>query len=129
MKLLLDTQMLLWLAAGTLPNEAETLVLDVDNKLYFSSVSIWKICIDKSFGRDDFKVNSEALRSSLLDNRDQELSITSLHILSVNDPPQIHKNPFDRMPIAQPKTEGILLLTSDSDLREHTGPRIFVPKR
>ena len=128
MKLLLDTHMLLWAAAGTLPKEAETLVLDGGNTLYFSPVSIWEIGIKKNLGRSDFKVDPEVLRRGLLDNQYQELSITSVHALAVNDLPQLHKDPFDRMLLAQVKAEGISLLTSDSTLREYQGPVIFIPK-
>ena len=128
MKLLLDTHMLLWAAAGTLPKEAEEMVLDGDNALYFSPVSLWEIGIKKSLGRNDFKVDPEVLRRGLLDNQYQELPITGLHALAVNDLPQIHKDPFDRMLLAQAKAEGISLLTSDSILCEYPGPVIFIPK-
>lgn len=128
MKLLLDTHMLLWVAAGTLPKEAETLVVDGDNTLYFSPASIWEIGIKRSLGRSDFKVDPEVLRRGLLDNQYEELPITSLHALAVNDLPPLHKDPFDRMLLAQAKAEGISLLTSDSILREYPGPVMFIPK-
>ena len=119
MKLLLDTHMLLWAAAGTLPKEAETLVLDGDNTLYFSPASIWEIGIKKSLGRSDFKVDPEVLRRGLLDNQYQELPITSLHALAVNDLPHLHKDPFDRMLMEQAMAEGISLLSSDSIFYAH----------
>jgi PIN domain nuclease of toxin-antitoxin system len=128
MKLLLDTHILLWAAAGTLPKEAELLVVDGDNTLYFSPASIWEIGIKKSLGKSDFKVDPEVLRRGLLDNQYQELPITSLHTLAVNDLPPLHKDPFDRMLLAQAKAEGISLLTSDSILREYPGPVMFIPK-
>jgi PIN domain nuclease of toxin-antitoxin system len=126
MKLLRDTHMVLWAAAGTLPEDAEKMVMDGDNTLYFSPASIWEIGIKKSFGRSDFKVDPEILRRGLLDTHYQELPITSLHALAVNDLPLIHKDPFDRMLLAQAKAEGIALLTSDSLLREYPGPVIFI---
>lgn len=128
MKLLLDTHMLLWAAAGTLPGKAESLVGDVSNTLYFSSASIWEIGIKKSLGRSDFRVDPEVLRRGLLDNQYNELCITSLHALAVNDLPMRHKDPFDRMLLAQAKSEGISLLTSDSIMRGYPGPVLFVPK-
>lgn len=128
MKLLLDTRLLLWAAAGTLPKEAELLVVDGENTLYFSPASIWEIGIKKSLGRSDFKVDPEVLRRGLLDNQYQELPITSLHALAVNDLPLLHKDPFDRMLLAQAKAEGISLLTSDSILREYPGPVMLIPK-
>lgn len=128
MKLLLDTHMLLWAAAGTLPGRAESLVSDANNTLYFSSASIWEIGIKKSLGRNDFRVDPEVLRSGLLDNQYNELCITSLHALVASDLPLLHKDPFDRMLLAQAKSEGISLLTSDSIMREYPGPVLFVPK-
>lgn len=128
MKLLLDTHMLLWAAAGTLPKEAELLVVDGENTLFFSPASIWEIGIKKSLGRSDFKVDQEVLRRGLLDNQYQELPITSLHALMVNDLPPLHKDPFDRMLVAQAKAEGISLLTSDNMLREYPGPVMYIPK-
>ncbi len=128
MKLLLDTHMLLWAAAGTLPGKAESLLVDANNMLYFSSASIWEIGIKKSLGRSDFRVDPEVLRRGLLDNQYNELCITSLHALAVNDLPMLHKDPFDRMLLAQAKSEGISLLTSDSIMREYPGPVLFVPK-
>jgi len=126
MRLLLDTHMLLWAAAGTLPKKATEMVIDSDNTLYFSPASIWEIGIKKSLGRSDFKVDPEVLWRGLLDHQYQELPITSLHVLAVNDLPQIHKDPFDRILLAQAKTEGISFLTSDSIFCEYPGPVIFV---
>ncbi|MCL1916188.1 MAG: type II toxin-antitoxin system VapC family toxin [Desulfovibrionaceae bacterium] len=126
MKLLLDTHMLLWAAAGTLPQGAEKMVADGDNTLYFSPVSIWEIGIKKSLGRSDFVVNLEVFRRGLLDNQYHELPITSLHALAANELPQIHKDPFDRMLLGQAKAEGISLLTSDKALCGYPGPVIFI---
>lgn len=128
MNLLLDTHILLWAAAGNLPAEAEEMIADATNTLYFSPVSIWEVCIKRSLGRNDFKVDPDALRRGLLDNQYQELPITSLHALAVNDLPMLHKDPFDRMLLAQAKSEGIFLLTSDETLKEYAGPVAFVAK-
>jgi PIN domain nuclease of toxin-antitoxin system len=126
MKLLLDTHLLLWAGAGTLPAAAEALIVDTDNALYFSSASIWEIVIKKNLGRDDFKVDPEALYYGLLSNQYQELPVTSRYALMLKDLPAIHKDPFDRMLVAQAKSEGIVLVTSDSLLREYPGPIKFI---
>lgn len=128
MKLLLDTHMLLWAAAGTLPQAAESLVLDGGNTLYFSPVSLWEIGIKKGLGRSDFRVEPEVLRRGLLDSHYQELPITGLHALAVNDLPLLHKDPFDRMLLAQARSEGISLVTSDNALRQYPGPVIFMAR-
>ena len=129
MKLLLDTHMLLWAAADMMPEQAGTLVSDGNNVVYFSAASIWEIVIKRSLGRADFNVNPEVLRRGLLDNQYLELPITSLHTLAVGDLPMLHKDPFDRILLAQAKSEGISLLTSDSIMREYPGPIIFIPKQ
>ena len=128
MKLLLDTHMLLWAAAGTLPGKAESMIADASSTLYFSSASIWEIGIKKSLGRSDFRVDPEVLRRGLLDNQYNELCITSMHALAVIDLPMFHKDPFDRMLLAQAKSEGITLLTSDAIMRDYPGPVLFVSK-
>jgi PIN domain nuclease of toxin-antitoxin system len=64
MKLLLDTHMLLWAAAGTLPEKAEKMVVNGENTLYFSPASIWEVGIKKSLGRSGFKAEPEVLRQS-----------------------------------------------------------------
>ena len=128
MKLLLDTHMLLWAAAGTLSKDAEKMVVDGDNTLFFSPASIWEIGIKKSLAKSDFQVEAEVLRCGLLDNQYQELPITSLHALAANALPPIHKDPFDRMLLAQAKVEGMAFLTSDSILRDYPAPVIFIPR-
>ena len=126
MKLLLDTHLLLWAAMDNLSEEAKKLLLDENNILYFSPASIWEIVIKKSLGRDDFNVDAEVLRRGLLDNQYLELPITSQHALAVSDLPAIHKDPFDRILLAQAKSEGFSLVTSDSLLRKYAGPIIFI---
>ena len=127
MKLLLDTHILLRAAAGTLARDAEKMVIDDKNTLYFSPVSIWEIGIKQSLGRSDFMVDPAILRRGLLDNHYQELPITSAHALAVNDLPRLHKDPFDRMLLAQAKAEGLSLLTADNILHQYPGPVLFVP--
>jgi PIN domain nuclease of toxin-antitoxin system len=128
-KLLLDTHILLWAAAGTLPEKAESIVVDVDNELYFSPVSLWEIGIKNSLGRSGFRIDPAVLQRGLLDNHYQELPVTGLHALAVNDLPMLHKDPFDRMLLAQAKCEGIFLLTSDEILQEYLGPVMYIPKK
>lgn len=124
MKLLLDTHILLWAAGNPekLSTEAYSLVNDPQNELLFSTASIWEIVIKKSLGRNDFKANPSQLRRGLLDNGYTELPITSHHALTVETMPPLHKDPFDRILIAQAITEGVLLLTRDSLLAMYPGP-------
>ena len=124
MKLLLDTHLLLW-AAGTpdqLSEEARTLIDSPENELFFSAASLWEIAIKRSLGRDDFQVEIRLLRRGLLDNGYSELPIGSEHTIAIDSLPTIHKDPFDRMLIAQAMVEGITLLTADALVAQYPGP-------
>ncbi|PRC92929.1 type II toxin-antitoxin system VapC family toxin [Solimicrobium silvestre] len=124
MKLLLDTQLLLW-AAGEperLSMEARSLIEITENELFFSAASLWEIAIKQSLGRDDFQVDARLLRRGLLDNGYSELPIGSEHAVAICSLPPIHKDPFDRMLVAQAMVEGIALLTSDSVVAQYPGP-------
>lgn len=124
MKLLLDTQVLLW-AAGQperLSAAARRLLSKRNNELLFSAASLWEIAIKKSLGRDDFRVEPRLLRRGLLDNGYSELPVTSEHAVSIDGLPPLHKDPFDRLLLAQATSEGITLLTGDAQLARYPGP-------
>lgn len=122
MKLLLDTHILLW-AAGEpekLSDAARTLLTTPDNSLFFSSASIWEIVIKLGLGREDFKVDPYRLRKMLIAHGYNELAVTSEHALKVYSLPPLHKDPFDRLLVAQARSEGLLLLTSDSSVNQYS---------
>jgi PIN domain nuclease of toxin-antitoxin system len=123
-KLLLDTHLLLW-AAGN-PNRlsaiARTLIEEPENELFFSAVSLWEIAIKCGLGRSDFQIDPRVLRRGLLDNGYSELPIISEHALAIDGLPPIHKDPFDRMLVAQATVEGITLLTADQLISQYPGP-------
>ena len=121
MKLLLDTHILLWAAAEPeqLSNQAKALIEDPQNQLYFSTASLWEIAIKNKLGRADFKVDLPVLRRNLLDNGFQEIAINGAHTLALDTLPPIHKDPFDRILIAQANVEGITLMTADSAVVEY----------
>jgi PIN domain nuclease of toxin-antitoxin system len=124
MNLLLDTHLLLW-AAGQphrLPDAARALLSAPENALYFSAASLWEVAIKQSLGRDDFQVDAALLRRGLLDNGYTELPVTSRHAVSIQHLPNLHKDPFDRMLVAQATQEGITLLTSDALVAQYPGP-------
>lgn len=124
MKLLLDTHLMLW-AAGQptrLPAAARRLLNDPTNELLFSAASIWEIAIKNTLGRDDFKVEPRLLRRGLLDNGWLELPITGQHAVGIDGLPPLHKDPFDRLLLAQALSEGITLLTSDANLARYGPP-------
>jgi len=124
MKLLLDTHVLLW-AAGSprrLPRAARALLEDEANELLFSAASLWEVAIKQQLGRADFRADARLLRRGLLDNGYVELPITSAHAVALDLLPPLHKDPFDRMLIAQALVEGIMLLTADANLAQYPGP-------
>ena len=124
MKLLLDTQVLLR-AAGQperLSAAARKLLSNRRNELLFSAASLWEIAIKKSLGREDFRVEPRLLRRGLLDNGYAELPVTSQHAVSIDGLPPLHKDPFDRLLLAQATCEGITLLTADAQLARYPGP-------
>jgi PIN domain nuclease of toxin-antitoxin system len=124
MKLLLDTHLLLW-AAGEprrLSKLARTLIDNPKNELLFSAASLWEVAIKRGLGRDDFKVDARLLRRGLLDNGYSELPIISDHVVATDGLPPLHKDPFDRMLVAQATVEGVTLLTVDSLVAQYPGP-------
>jgi len=117
-KLLLDTHLLLWSAGKPerLSTEARALIEALDNELFFSSASLWEVLIKRGLGRDDFKVDARLLRRGLLDNGYSELPIGSEHVVAIENLPAIHKDPFDRLLVAQAWVEPMILLTDDDTL-------------
>jgi PIN domain nuclease of toxin-antitoxin system len=124
MKLLLDTHLLLWAAgnAKRLPASARRLISDADNQLLFSAASLWEIAIKSGLGRKDFRADARVLRRSLLDNGYSELPIFSDHVVATESLPPIHKDPFDRILVAQATVEGVTLLTADPVVARYSGP-------
>jgi len=124
MKLLLDTHLLLW-AAGQpdrLSATARKLIDNLENELLFSAASLWEVAIKRRLGRSDFQVDLRLLRRGLLDNGYGELPIVSDHVVATESLPSLHKDPFDRVLVAQATVEGITLLTADSLVAQYPGP-------
>ncbi len=123
MKLLLDTHLVLW-AAGTpkrLSPVVRKLLETPENELLVSAVSFWEIVIKQSLNRDDFKVDPRRLRRGLRDNGWTELPMTTDHALAVDRLPALHRDPFDRMLVAQAQVEGVVLLTADALVAQYPG--------
>ena len=124
MKLLLDTHVLLW-AAGQperLSSDARSLFDDPENELTFSAASLWEVAIKRGLGRADFRVDARLLRRGLLNNGYRELTITGEHAIALDLLPPLHKDPFDRMLIAQSLVENITLITADRVLAQYPAP-------
>jgi PIN domain nuclease of toxin-antitoxin system len=136
MKALLDTHLLLWAAitSDDMPSssafsaEARALIEDENNELFFSPASVWEVAIKNALGKADFQVDPHLLRRALLDNGYIELGITSLHTATIANLPNHHKDPFDRLLIAQATVEGIPLLTNDETVALYTASPVRLMK-
>lgn len=124
MKLLLDTHLLLWAAGqpSRLSPEAHIFLDNPENELLFSAASFWEIAIKRGLGREDFRLDARVLRRGLRDNGYGELPVTSAHTLMLDTLPPLHKDPFDRILVAQCIAEGITLLTADPLVAQYPGP-------
>ncbi len=124
MKLLLDTHLLLWAAGmpARLSVAARSLIEDPSHELCFSAASLWEVAIKRGLGRSDFQVEPRVLRRGLLDHGYLEVPITSAHAVAIESLPPIHRDPFDRILIAQAMVEGLWLLTVDERVAEYPGP-------
>ena len=123
MRLLLDTHLLIWALAKSakVSKPVRNLIEDANNELLFSVASIWELSIKYSLKPKGLIVPSVFYRE-LLDLGYQELSVTGEHALAVVSLPHLHKDPFDRILIAQATVERALLLTVDSAIAEYPGP-------
>ena len=124
MRLLLDTHLLLWAAEEPtrLSDAARKLMNNGGNDLMFSAASFWEIAIKRGLGRNDFRMDPRLLRRGLLDNDYTELQVGSDHAIAIESLPLLHKDPFDRILIAQAIVEGITLLTADPLIAQYAGP-------
>lgn len=125
---LVDTQLLLWAAYAPdrLSDKAQTLLGADDTQPVFSAASIWEVAIKAALGRADFDIDPRVLRRGLLDNGYRELEISSAHAAAVADLPDIHRDPFDRMLVAQSHVEGFVLLTNDVKVAQYGSPVVLV---
>lgn len=105
-----------------LSKDAVSLLSDLKNDLFFSPLSIWEVAAKGALGRKDFQFDPRVLRRNLLDNGYMELPLISEHALAVQELPPIHKDPIDRLLIAQATVERFLLLTVDRQVAKYPGP-------
>lgn len=124
MRLLLDTHLLLWAAYAPekLSGAVRVRIEDGSVEPSFSAASIWEVAIKAGLGREDFDVDPRVLRRGLLDNGYRELDVSSAHAAAVVDLPPLHRDPFDRMLVAQSRLEGIVLLTNDRLVARYGAP-------
>ena len=122
MRLLLDTHLLLW-ALGQpkrLPAAALPLLEDPANDVLFSAASIWEIAIKAQIGRTDFAVSAARIAQAAVESGFAELPIRAGHCAGTADLPLHHRDPFDRLLVAQAIAEPARLLTVDALLRPYS---------
>ena len=116
MKFLLDTHIFLWFLEGntSLSNRVRSIIEDINNDIYFSCTSYWEICIKISIGKLDLVDNWQAVfDAKMAENRIQWLDITKDHLQRVIDLPWHHRDPFDRLLIAQALSDNLWIATAD----------------
>jgi PIN domain nuclease of toxin-antitoxin system len=121
---LLDTHMLLWAAfeRKKLSQRAVNIIEDRANDVSFSAVSIWEVTIKRALEKPDFQFDPVLLRSLLLGAGYREIAMTSDHALQVAALPPAHKDPFDRILLAQAQMTGSIFLTADVKMASYGGP-------
>ncbi len=115
MKILLDTHVYLWWLAQSprLPEPAIRTIAAAD-EVYISAASLWEAVIKTNLGKLDADVDE--LRSQIAANHFRELPLTMTHAIALSKLPLLHKDPFDRMLVAQAISEPLRLITADRRL-------------
>jgi PIN domain nuclease of toxin-antitoxin system len=124
MRFLLDTHLIIWVAIddSRLRSAARAVLNDPTNEFLFSVSSIWEIAIKSALRRADFLYDAREIRRQFIANGYEELPILGHHVVAVDSLSPIHKDPFDRILIAQSMVEGITLLTADPVIAQYPGP-------
>ncbi len=122
MRILLDTHILLWALTepGTLPSDARAVIEDPDNEVLFSAASVWEMAIKAALGRADFQVSPATIVEAAVASGIAELPVRSAAALKVAALPLHHRDPFDRLLVAQAMTEPAVLYTADAALTEYS---------
>lgn len=124
MRLLIDTQILIWAATTSRPvsDVARTLIEGAGEDRWFSLVSLWEVAIKRGRYGPRFPYETGPIRDGLLGNGYRELPLDSRHIVAVEALPPGHGDPFDRLLVAQARVEGLTLLTADRTLAGYGAP-------
>jgi PIN domain nuclease of toxin-antitoxin system len=114
-RILLDTHIILWIADGgeRLSKRAAALIADPGNDRIVSHVSLWELAIKRSIGK--LAVSESDIEQVLVDIAADELPIERRHVLATASLPLHHRDPFDRLLIAQAKAENLVIASADSE--------------
>lgn len=124
MRFLLDTHFVIWIPIDDrrISPTARGVLLNRANEFVFSAASLWEIAIKRTQKRPDFAFDPREIRAQMMANGYEELPVEGSHAVSVDNLPPLHKDPFDRILIAQAIVEGITLLTADPIVARYPGP-------
>ena len=128
MKYLLDTHAFLWFVTDDdkLSSNARSIIKNSNNEVYFSAVSAWEMSIKVRLGRLTIEEALEPfIIKQLAENNFSTLSITIFHSIYTSKLPEIHKDPFDRMLIAQAQVENLSLISRDKNIKKYKIPVVW----
>ena len=128
---LLDTHALIWMAwePEKLSEEVIAILSNPRNRLYYSPASIQEIAIKLNLGKPDFGFDPVALTEGLEDAGYIELVIRSRHAYGIRELPEdMHKDPFDRLLVAQAREENLNLITNDEKIIKYCSDYINITK-
>jgi PIN domain nuclease of toxin-antitoxin system len=121
MNYLLDTHILLWTLVDPdrVPAPMRRIVEDTGNRVWFSAASIWEIAIKHSLAKADFTVQPAAIWKAARETGLEELAVTAEHAVGVDALPWLHRDPFDRLLVAQARVAGLKLLSVDPEVNAY----------
>ncbi|WP_137158044.1 type II toxin-antitoxin system VapC family toxin [Rhizobium sp. FKL33] len=121
MNYLVDTNVLIWMSmqSSRLSEEITGILESPDNTIWFSAISILEVAIKQSLKKADFNVDPSRLRVALIAEGYHELPVTGAHAVRVLDLPLIHRDPFDRLLVAQALCEDLIVMTADHAIADY----------
>ena len=128
MRVLLDTHIALWavIGSGKLSPRAVQAILDAD-EVFVSAASVWEIAIKRSLDKSNMPFTSAKASQAFQDAGYRLLAVTADHAVHVEQLPRIHKDPFDRMLVAQALCEPLTLITRDPVVARYSTAIMRVP--
>jgi PIN domain nuclease of toxin-antitoxin system len=128
MRLLVDAQPLIWHRAGDprLPEKVRQALADEDNELFISEATWWEICVKLSLKKLELTGGVDGLREEWIGRGAAEaLPIEWRHTRRLVDLPFVHRDPFDRLLVAQALTENLTIVGGDSSFCGYNGAKVF----
>lgn len=121
MKLLIDTHAFIWFIFGDLKlsTKAKSAIEDVNTDCFLSIASLWEISIKESLGKLNLKMTNARIEKRLLQNNIAILPIAMEHTFKIKTLPHHHRDPFDRMLIAQAMVDGLTIVSADTEFSKY----------